>query len=79
MNRLTRIALTLFVSATILAFLAKARLERVQDLDPLKAAERIEQETQMGWLAVGISATMALGGIGLLGYQWRKGRPSAAS
>ena len=66
MNRLTRIALTLFASATILVFLAKARLAKVQSLDSNLAGELIRSETQMAKLALGIAAALAIAGLALL-------------
>ncbi len=66
MNRLTRIALTLFFSATLLLVLARLRLEKAGELDPESMAEVIQQETRMGYLAVIMAGVMMLAGTVLV-------------
>ncbi|GAA5482315.1 hypothetical protein [Haloferula sargassicola] len=66
MNRLTRIAVTLFASATVLIVLAKMRLARVVGLDPDSSAEFIANETRMAELAVGIAGLLVLAAASLI-------------
>lgn len=60
MNRLIRIALTLFASSTILVFLVRQRLEKVEGL----AEETVRSEAQMA--AIGIIIAGALAAVGFV-------------
>lgn len=62
MNRLVRIALTLFASSTILIILIKQRLKKVEGLTD----ELIRDETQMAALGVIIAGALAAGGFVLI-------------
>ncbi|MEP4076419.1 hypothetical protein [Haloferula sp.] len=62
MNRLVRIALTLFASSTILIILIKQRLKKVEGL----ADELVRDETQMAALGIIIAGALAAGGFVLI-------------
>lgn len=62
MKRLVRIALTLFVSASVLIFLVLQRLERAKEMTGIEA----ESEAQMAWFGMVLVGAMLLGGIALL-------------
>lgn len=68
MNRLVRISLTLFASATLLVFLVLQRLQRAQAIglrdDALKDYARDEEH--MAYAGLAIAATLILIGFGLL-------------
>ncbi|WP_035614573.1 hypothetical protein [Haloferula sp. BvORR071] len=72
MNRLVRIALTMFVSATILFLLVANRAKKARDLqlgpsrvNPATMAI-VEKELQMAWLGVVIGTGLVGGGVVLL-------------
>ena len=62
MNRLVRIALTLFASASVLVFLVLKRLEQAKEMTGIEAAS----EVQMARFGMVIVGTMLLAGIALL-------------
>lgn len=69
MNRPVRIALTLFVSATILIFLVLQRLEKAQQAQKLHshgANEIAQSEQQMVYIGLGMVGLMLLAGIVLV-------------
>lgn len=63
MNRLVRIALTLFLSASILVFLVLKRLERAKEMNEIAAAA----ELQMAYIGMGLIAVMLVAGLALIG------------
>jgi uncharacterized membrane protein len=63
MNRLVRIALTLFISASILVFLVLQRLERAKGMNEIAAAP----ELQMAYIGMGLIAVMLIAGLSLIG------------
>lgn len=62
MNRLVRIALTLFLSASILVFLVLQRLERAKGMNEIAAAA----ELQMAYIGIGLIGLMLAAGLGLI-------------
>ncbi|MFC7336972.1 hypothetical protein ACFQY0_07265 [Haloferula chungangensis] len=62
MNRLVRIALTLFASSTILIFLIQQRLKEAEGM----AEEALRNETQMAAIGVIIAGALAAGGFILI-------------
>jgi len=72
MNRPVRIALTLFVSGTILIFLVLQRLERAQEAQRLLHApggghsELAQSELQMAYVGMGMVGVMLVAGIVLM-------------
>ena len=68
MNRLVRIALTFFASATILIILVFQRLKKLQvDIDGGRLAEEAaRQEGQMVMLGVIVAGALAAGGFVLI-------------
>ncbi len=72
MNRPVRIALTLFVSATILIFLVLQRLQRAQEAQKLlhspsgRSSELAQSELQMAYVGMGMVGLMLLAGIVLV-------------
>lgn len=62
MNRLIRIALTMFVSSTILLLLVRQRLKQVEGL----ADEVVRSETQMASAGLIIAGALAAGGFILI-------------
>ena len=79
MNRLIRIALTLFVSATILIFLVLQRLERAREIggtseggDELNQLAR--SELQMAYIGMGFVALLLAAGLVLIGMAIARSR-----
>lgn len=70
MNRLVRIALTLFVSATILIFLVAQRLQRAKEIgagaDANELSEFARSELQMAYIGMGIVGIMLIAGVALI-------------
>lgn len=62
MNRLVRIALTLFLSASILVFLVLQRLERAKGMNEIAAAA----ELQMAYIGMGLIGVMLTTGLALI-------------
>ena len=62
MNRLVRIALTLFASSTILIFLVKQRLKEIEGM----ADELVKSEAQMAAVGVIIAGSLAAPGFILI-------------
>ncbi|TAE73381.1 MAG: hypothetical protein EAZ65_09050 [Verrucomicrobia bacterium] len=62
MNRLVRIAVTLFASASILIFLVLQRLERAKSMNEIAAAA----EQRMALIGIGITGFMLLAGLSLI-------------
>jgi hypothetical protein len=62
MNRLVRIALTLFAAASILVFLVLKRLERAKEM----VGSQADSELQMAYFGMAIAGAMLLGGVALL-------------
>lgn len=62
MNRLVRIALTLFLSASILVFLVLQRLERAKGMNEIAAAA----ELQMAYIGIGLIGLMLAAGLALI-------------
>ncbi|MCW1915791.1 hypothetical protein OJ996_19550 [Luteolibacter sp. GHJ8] len=78
MNRLVRIALTLFISASILIFLVLQRLQRAKEAAAsLRGGTHnpmAESEFQMVYIGMGIVGVMLAAGIGLIIAAIIKGR-----
>ena len=70
MNRLVRIALTLFVSATVLIFLVLQRLQRAKEIGAGSGGDDLsilaKSELQMAYIGMGIVAIMLVAGFALL-------------
>ena len=71
MNRLVRIALTLFVSATILIFLVLQRLQRAREIggtgtDAGELSQFAKSELQMAYIGMGIVGIMLIAGVALI-------------
>jgi hypothetical protein len=67
MNRLIRIALTLFVSGTLLVFLAQKRLARLEGiLSSEGKSGNVENEIQMVYLGVCMAGVMLIAGLALI-------------
>jgi multisubunit Na+/H+ antiporter MnhB subunit len=70
MNRLVRIALTLFISSTILIFLVLQRLERAKEasagLPHGSHSELAKSELQMVYIGMGMVGVMLAVGVGLI-------------
>ena len=70
MNRLVRIALTLFISATILIFLVLQRLQRAKEasvgLPSGSHSELAKSELQMVYIGMGLVGLMLAAGVGLI-------------
>ena len=62
MNRLVRISITFFASASVLVFLVLKRLERAKEMTGIEA----ESEAQMAWFGMVIAGAMLLAGAALL-------------
>ena len=62
MNRLIRIALTLFASASVLIFVVLKRLENARNL----VGDVRISEIQMAYLGIGIASVMLAIGLGLV-------------
>ena len=66
MNRLVRIALTLFASATVLIFLVLQRLQRAKEAGADELSQFARSELQMAYTGMGIVAFMLLAGVALI-------------
>ena len=71
MNRLVRIALTMFVSATILLFLVANRGKKAEQLQASAhgnpaTMELVKKEVHMAWLGIVIAGGLMGGGISLM-------------
>lgn len=75
MNRLVRIALTLFISASILVFLVLQRLERAKGMNEIAAAS----ELQMAYIGMGLIAVMLVAGLSLIGVALVRTRKNSAN
>lgn len=62
MNRLVRIAVTLFASASILVFLVLQRLERAKGMNEIAAAAEI----QMAYIGMALIGLMLVAGLALI-------------
>lgn len=62
MPRLVRIALTLFLSASVLVFLVLQRLERAKGMSEVAAAA----ELQMAYIGMGLIGVMLAAGLALI-------------
>lgn len=62
MHRLVRIALTLFLSASVLVFLVLQRLERAKGMSEAAAAA----EMQMAYIGMGLIGAMLAAGLALI-------------
>ncbi|MCW1885712.1 hypothetical protein OKA04_13310 [Luteolibacter flavescens] len=62
MNRLIRIALTLFAAASLLIVLVSKRLENARNM----IGGNPESEIQMAYLGIGIAGAMLIIGLGLI-------------
>lgn len=62
MHRLVRIALTLFLSASILVFLVLQRLERAKGMNEIAAAAEI----QMAYIGMALIGLMLVAGLALI-------------
>ncbi|WP_193211774.1 hypothetical protein [Luteolibacter marinus] len=74
MNRLVRIALTLFIAASVLILLVLKRLERAKEM----IGSQADSEVQMAYFGMGIVALMMIGGIVLLITAWVRSRKKPA-
>jgi uncharacterized membrane protein YqhA len=75
MNRLVRIALTLFLSASILVFLVLKRLERAKEMNEIAAAA----EVKMAWIGIGLISVMLVAGLALIGTALVRSRKKPGS
>ncbi len=75
MNRLVRIALTLFISASILVFLVLERLQRARELSEIAAAP----ELKMVYIGMGLIALMLIAGLSLIGIALVRSRKKPGS
>jgi len=75
MNRLVRISLTLFISASILVFLVLQRLERAKGMNEIAAAP----ELQMAYIGMGLIAVMLVAGLSLIGIALVRTRKKSGS
>jgi hypothetical protein len=75
MNRLVRIALTLFISASILVFLVLQRLERAKGMNEIAEAP----ELQMAYIGMGLIAVMLVAGLSLIGVALVRTRKNSAN
>ncbi len=67
MNRLVRIAITFFISASVLALLVRQRLVRLgEQTSEVLPADYIRDEKQMAIIGMIIAGALAVGGITLL-------------
>lgn len=70
MNRLVRIALTLFASATILIFLVLQRLQRAREASGANIDDDLSQfarsEIRMAYAGMGIVAILLIAGVALI-------------
>lgn len=63
MNRLVRIALTLFLSASLLVFLVLQRLQRAKEMTEIAAAD----ELKMAYIGMALIGLMLVAGLSLIG------------
>lgn len=75
MNRLVRIALTLFVSASLLVFLVLQRLQRAKEMNEIAAAA----ELQMAYIGMGLIGLMLIAGLSLIGIVLVRSRKNSAN
>jgi len=75
MNRLVRIALTLFISASLLVFLVLQRLQRAKEMNEIAAAA----ELQMAYIGMGLIAFMLVAGLSLIGVALVRTRKKSGS
>jgi len=75
MNRLARIAVTLFISASILVFLVLQRLQRAKEMNEIAAAA----ELQMAYIGMGLIAIMLVAGLSLIGVALVRTRKNSAN
>lgn len=72
MNRLIRIALTLFVSATVMVFLIRQRIDRLPQLSPGdrfandQQLDALHNEVIMINVGMGMAAVMLIAGLALI-------------
>jgi|GEM_PF-5615133 len=77
MNRLVRIALTLFASATILVLLVRQRLQRLKGLGDEAAEEFVRSESQMALVGLILAGLLAVIGFILIIVSIGRGRRRA--
>lgn len=75
MNRLVRIALTLFISASLLVFLVLQRLERAKGMNEIAAAD----ELKMAYIGMGLIGLMLVAGLSLIGLALVRTRKGPAN
>ena len=75
MNRLVRISLTLFLSASVLVFLVLQRLERAKEMNEIAAAA----ELQMAYIGMGLIGLMLVAGLSLIGVALVRTRKNSAN
>jgi hypothetical protein len=75
MNRLVRIALTLFISASLLVFLVLQRLQRAKEMNEIAAAS----ELQMAYIGMGLIGLMLVAGLSLIGVALVRTRKNSAN
>lgn len=63
MNRHVRIALTLFISSSLLVFLVLQRLERAKGMNEIAAAD----ELKMAYIGMALIGLMLVAGLSLIG------------
>ena len=84
MNRLVRIALTLFVSATIMVFLINRRLQAIPKIEPGDSRsstelDQIHSEVLMINIGMGLAAIMLVAGVALVVIAIVRTRKSSAA
>jgi hypothetical protein len=75
MNRLVRIALTLFISASLLVFLVLQRLERAKGMNEIAAAD----ELKMAYIGMALIGLMLVAGLSLIGVALVRTRKGPAN
>jgi hypothetical protein len=75
MNRLVRIALTLFLSASLLVFLVLQRLQRAKEMTEIAAAA----ELQMAYIGMALIGLMLVAGLALIGIVLVRSRKGSAN
>ena len=75
MNRLVRISLTLFLSASVLVFLVLQRLERAKAMSEIAAAD----ELKMAYIGMALIGLMLVAGLSLIGVALVRTRKSSAN
>ena len=75
MNRLVRIALTLFISASLLVFLVLQRLERAKGMTEIAAAD----ELKMAYIGMALIGLMLVAGLSLIGVALVRTRKGPAN